>query len=271
MIPGTSVHEVDEKGNLYPYKPQLTKIQRYLHRTFITDLAVMKEFADGDDIALIHNGDLTHGNIYKTELVSTRLADQILIACANMEKAIEILGSNVKKIRLVHGTGSHTFKEGSAPILVCSYLQAKFSHLDISASAHYLLDVFGMSVDIAHKGPSAGKRKWLKGNQLRWYTNNAMIRDLENGDKPADVILRGHFHEFWHETVRRHNKRGSFKTESFLLPSYCGLDEYGRSATSSTNYIGNGMVALEVQPKSILPFYEDTVHLSDIRTKETLW
>jgi len=270
LIPGTEVFDTDERGNLYPRRATLTRTQSYLHRTLVADLAVAKQIADGDEIILVHGGDVTHGNTYPEQLVSTRLADQILIGAANLSFIIDQLRPNITKLRLVRGTNSHIFGEGSAPILITRQLQSDHPDLDIGFSNHYLLDIEGKTIDVAHKGPSPGSRRWLKGNMLRYYTVDIMLGCLVDGEKPPDALVRGHFHEFCHETVRQTNKRGVYQTEAIILPSYCGLSDHGREATRSTSHVGNGLVVFEILPDRLTPIYEKTIHITDVRTKEVL-
>ena len=82
--------------------------------------------------------------------------------------------------------------------------------------------------------------------------------------RPPRLIVRGHFHEWVREIVT------AFKTytaDIFLLPSWCGMGEYGRQATSSKPYITNGLVMVEVldgQMGRVVPLVKEL----DLRTRE---
>ena len=77
----------------------------------IAELKTIPGFRENVGMILVHNGDLTWGRKYPSELVSTRTADQLLIAVANLEP----WGAypNMHTVRLVHGTDSHAFGEGA--------------------------------------------------------------------------------------------------------------------------------------------------------------
>jgi hypothetical protein len=57
------------------------------------------------------------------------------------------------------------------------------------------------------------------------------------------LIVRGHFHDYHRETVRVANR---YTADILLLPSLCGMAEYGRQATGSKPYVSNGMVMVEI-------------------------
>jgi len=84
MNPHVTLYDEDEHGNLTPYTPRSTATQKYLWKMYRADIRRVKKLAAGDPIVLFHNGDLTQGNRHPAHLVSTRMADPILIAKANM-------------------------------------------------------------------------------------------------------------------------------------------------------------------------------------------
>lgn len=60
-----------------------------------------------------------------------------------------------------------------------------------------------------------------------------------------------------------------YVADIFLLPSLCGMGEYGRQATGSKAYISNGIVAVEErdgQMGQVLPLVKEV----DLRTEEAL-
>jgi hypothetical protein len=267
MPPDTVLYDEDEEGNLVPYKPRLTATQKYLWRCYEDDLDNVSALAGGDPIILIHDGDITHGLKYPSQLVGTREADQYIIACGNMRRALQL--PNITALRLMQGTASHTFGEGTAPIIVARQLGAEYSDIDIKCPAHVLLDVDGVVFDVSHHGPGPGSRSWLAGNILRYYTRSIMLDELADGEKPPDVVMRAHFHTLVIETVRLITKRGIYTTEAFVLPSYCGLSEHGRQVTRSTYRISCGLVAIEIVGGKIAgvhPFWR----INDLRTREKL-
>lgn len=267
MGPGVTLYDQDERGNPVPYSPHLTATQEFLWRCYEEDLAEAEKLASGDPVIIIHNGDLAWGDKYPRQLVSTRKADQVAIAVANIERAMEL--PNVQAVRLIHGTGAHTFLEGTATILVAEQLKARHPLVDVACLIHGLFDISGVSLDCAHHGPSPGIRNWTAGNQLRYYTRSVMLDALADGEKPPDVLVRAHFHTKRHETVRIETVRGVFKTEAFILPAYSGLSDYGHQVTRSKHRISVGMIPLEIEAdilKSVSPLWRTV----DLRTKERL-
>ncbi len=263
LSPGVTLYDEDEAGNLTPYTPELTATQKYLWRIYNEDVESVIRLADGDRIILFHVGDLTQGDWYKDQLVSTRMADQIIIAAANVSPWLDY--DNVEAVRLVTGTGSHVFRESSSPILVAEMLKAR--HENLRVVGHGLATVDDVSFDIAHHGPSAGIRDWTAGNQLRYYLRSIIVKSLKAGESPPRLVVRGHFHELRRETDRQ-RILGEWKDfDIVLLPSYCGMGEYGRQATSSKYQVSNGMVAAEIVDGQWrdLHVFERAV---DLRTRE---
>ncbi|KPK91519.1 MAG: hypothetical protein AMJ88_13510 [Anaerolineae bacterium SM23_ 63] len=267
LNPLVTLFDLDERGNRVPYHPELTSVQRYLWSCFQEDLGEVEEIADGDEIIVIHVGDLGHGTKYTEQLVSTRPADQVLIAVGNMEPTLNL--PNVKRMRIIHGTQAHTFGESTIPIITAGFLDAKYSNVDVSSLAHGLFEVDGLEIDCAHHGPSPGIRTWTTGNRLRLYVRSVMQDSLENGEDPPGVFIRSHYHTGIHETVRRETNRGHFKTEAFILPSYCGLSEYAQQATRSKYLISNGMLALVIEGGELVEYYK-LWRSVDLRTRESL-
>lgn len=263
LSPDVTLFEEDELGNPVEYKPALTAVQQYLWRCFEEDLTEVEQIASGAPIVLIHDGDLTWGDKYPEQLVSTRKADQVTIAVANMERALEL--PNVVALRLVFGTGSHAFLEGSATLLVLGQLRAKYPKLDIRCLAHGLFSIDGVTVDCAHHGPSPGIREWTAGNQLRYYTRSLMMQSIVRGEEPPHVLVRAHRHTGCRETVRVEE----IVTEAFLIPSYSGLSEHARKVTQSKHLIGNGLLVLEIEEGQLVNCHT-LWRTVDLRTREEL-
>jgi len=268
ISPGVQLYEQDEQGGLYRYTPPLTKTQQYLWNVYISDTAQAATFADGDSVLILHCGDATHGKAYPDQLVSTRMANQILIAVANTQALFDNI-PNANMARFVQGTGSHEFGEGSSPILIVDKLKSEYPERDIEMPAHGLIGVDGCTIDYAHHGPGPGSRNWLRGNIARLYLRSLMMDDLDAGEMPPDVVVRGHFHAFVPPVTERISRGGTIYTSTLiLLPSYCGLGDFARKVTRSPSRLSNGMVLLEVTDgklTNIVPL----VTTVDLRTKET--
>lgn len=264
MCPDLELTELDEEGQDAPWTPQPTATQEYLWALYQEHIAQVVAIAGDAPVSIIHNGDLTQGDAYAEQLVSTRKSDQIMIALANLAPWFEA-GLNLKRLRLVHGTGSHVFREGTSTILVTEQLKAAHGDaVDIRAVKHGLVTVNEQTIDYAHHGPGAGIRIWTGGNQLRYYARSIMLDALAHQAAPPDLIVRGHFHTYVHETVRL---SGGHCSEMLLLPSYCGMGEYGRQATRSTARVSNGLVVLELR-RGDSPRVIPLVSTVDQRTQE---
>jgi hypothetical protein len=264
MNPDVVLYEEDEQGNYAPWTPTPTAVQGYLWELYTKALREIAAFAGNDPVDIYHVGDLTQGHAYKEQLVSTRLADQIMIAMANLTPWFD-LGLDIQHVRLAQGTGSHVFREGSATILVAEQLRAAHPKLDIRSVRQGIAQVGQVKIDYAHHGPSAGIREWTEGNQLRYYAKSLIVGDIGRGKQPPRLIVRGHFHEWMPERVLMFKR---YKADIFLLPSLCGMGEYGRQATGSKAYVSNGLVAVEIEAGEmgeVLPLVVE----NDLRTKET--
>jgi len=244
MPPDLTLYDEAPDGTLAPYTPQQTAVQQWLWHCYCDDMAEVVALADDDPLTVIHNGDLTWGRKYATELVSTREANQYLIAVANLAPWLEL--PNLTALRLSHGTGSHGFQEGTDVALVSELLRARYPDSDIGVCRHGLADVDGVLVDYAHHGPPPGSRNWLTGNNLRYYIRSLMTDEVMRGRTPPRVVLRAHYHQYQRETVRVPAGDGEAVTDGIITPAYCGLSEFAQQATRSAYLIGCGLVALEI-------------------------
>lgn len=264
MNPDVLLYEETEDGELEPYTPEPTSSQKYLWRLYLNGIKATVKLAAGDDIIMIHNGDLTQGHYYKDQLVSTRMADQILIAAANIAPWMKVPG--LKMVRLASGTQSHIFGENSATVIVHQLLVAKYNHIDIKSVNHGLMDIAGLQVDYAHHGPYPGSRIWLKGNVARYYLRDLMMRCVMESVAPPGLVLRSHYHEF----VKEYLHIGGHDSWLVITPSVCMLGDYARQATRSTHKVTMGMLAVELVDGRLIDIHKYTSTV-DIRTKEVVY
>jgi hypothetical protein len=251
----------------HEYSPQLTEPQKYLHELFSEHKDKAIEFADGDDLYVLHLGDITQGNKHFPEKISTKIADQIQISRTNFWYWRKY--KNLKAIRIVVGTPAHNFGEQTSEELTFEYLKNDMPQVDFKVLYHGLLDIHGVLFDYAHRGPQAGKRNWLKGNEARYYLRSLMEDELHFGNVPPHLVTRGHFHSFVEEYLCIEDKGIRYKSWLYTLPSYCFLGEYAINVTSSQYLETHGMIATEVVDGQIgkTIILKQTV---DIRTKETI-
>ena len=255
----------DEQPGTQPtaYSPKPTASQEYLWKIYVEQVARVKEIAGKDPVYIIHNGDLTDGVRHESDLVSDRLADQVLIGVSDLQPLLDL--SNTRVLRLAVGTQAHNMGLGSSEMLAANILTAKYPKMDIKISYHGLLDIDGLVIDYAHHGGHPGTRLWLSGNVHRLYVRDLMLQELVAGNVPPRLVLRGHYHQY----QRVDEQMGAYETTSIITPSYCMLSDYSHQATRSAGRVSNGMVVFEILDGDLARIYP-LIEIKDIRTKEKL-
>jgi len=254
---------------------ELTTYASYLwHDVWLPGIREVKKLADRCPVGLIVNGDITQGKRHPEQLVTTSMANQFLIAEANLKPWVEMI-KELSIIRFAFGTASHIFEEGTSPVLVSRLFQQKYPKLDVGVVRHGLLNVGGIGVDYAHHGPSQGIREWTKGNQLRYYLKSVMSGHLKNGHEPPDVVFRSHYHYPHREIVSeflesdRPGRPRTVESRIYLTPSMTGMNDYAYQATRSNSKIYNGFMVLEIENGKIVDDHLDEfVWMLDLRTEE---
>jgi hypothetical protein len=253
--------------NDFYYTPKLRAWQKYLWELRTQNLSKLVELANGDPIVYIHTGDMTQGQKYVADWVTTRIGDQFDIAYWNHKPIMEL--PNLRAARYVEGTGSHVFGDGTSEQVVTNRLKAEYPDIDIAASVHGLIDVYGFTIDYSHHGPGPGSRKWLQGNIASYYLRDRMMQVLLHGEDPPDLYLRAHFHTWvkamWNVSVGEKDHTSHL----CIVPSMCGIGAYGRQVTKSIDAVTNGALAFEVINGKMLDVYRWT-RTVDIKRKETL-
>jgi len=263
MNPDVELFDEDEFGEQEPYKPKMTASQEYLWEIYTSMVKKITKFANGDPIHIMHNGDLTQGSKHKTNLVSDRDADQVLIGVANLIPLMEM--PNVKSLRMSVGTEAHTFDMGSSEMLAAKLLQTSYPKLDIKITYHGLMRFGNVVVDYAHHGGHPGTRLWLSGNVQRLYLRDLMLNEIVAGRKPPRLIFRGHFHQY----QRIDEQIGEYESTLIMTPSFSMLNDYAKQATRSAFMLTHGMVANEIvdgELGRIMPLLKT----KDIRLKEDM-
>lgn len=261
--PETYIKEEDEFGNLVEVKPQLTEVQKHLWELRERNIAELVKMANGNPIVYELNGDATHGNRHPEQLMSTRIANQIVVGRDNMTPIAEL--PNCKMIRIITGTGSHVLGEGSTEYLISEFVQGKYPHIDTQAVNHWTPTINGIKCNFAHHGPGPSSRDWLQGNTVLQYFRDLLYKELWDGQEPTRLSVHSHYHTPIYRQIDRNGKRHMI----IVTPSMCGLSDYGRQATKSAFHITWGMTVFEIGENAIsepIQLY-DTL---DIRTKENV-
>lgn len=260
------LHDEGPDGEDVPYHPKLREVQKYLWDCYTKDLNNVKRLVGHDPIVIIHSGDITHGDKYPSGLVTTREADQPIIATWNMKPWLELPG--LRSVRIMFGTEAHSLGEGSAEILIVNALRALRPDVSIKARRHGLFTVGGARFDVAHHGAYPGSRTWLKGNVARYWLRDRMMQEILAGRQPPDVYLTAHYHELVHEVVEIRGER-VWRSELYILPSYCGLTEFAEQVSKGQYLVTNGLLLFEIREAQIMDRHE-MCRVMDLRTEEAL-
>ena len=248
--------------------PSSTPTQRMLWGWQVEDREAIVALADGDRMGFLLAGDVGHGTLLPDNTrVSPRLSDEYAIATDFLLPWAQL--PNMAWMRFVHGTGVHSMRRGSAELLVAKQLRDLTSK-DIAAWYHMDLRVDGITIDVAHKGPTTGVRVWLEGNEVRYYVRSLMLKFLVDGERPPDIVLRGHYHDRIIEDIHVHTRKATFRTWGVVCPANSlFIDDYTKSATKSKEFMTAGMLAIEVIDGRIVDIH-DFSHVADIRRHEVI-
>jgi hypothetical protein len=248
--------------------PQSTPTQVQLWKWQVGDRERIVDLAAGDRMGFILAGDVGHGTFLPDNTrVSARLSDEYKIAVDFLMPWAEL--PNMAWMRFVHGTGVHSMKRGSAELLVAQMLRDKTGK-DIRAWYHLDLKVDGVQIDVAHKGPPTGTRIWLEGNEVRYYVRNMMLKDLVDGIRPPDVVLRAHYHDRILELVHVHTRKATYRTWGAVCPANSLFqDDYTKQVTRSKHLMTAGMLAIEVMRGQVVAIH-DFSHVADIRHHDVI-
>jgi hypothetical protein len=263
MNPATVIELEDELGNRYNYQPEMTEIQKYLWNIYTEALGKIETLAGEDPLVALHTGDNVEGNRHPSELVRPELSAQIKIAFDNLIPLCRI--KNLRALRIVKGTGAHELGFASATAILIQLLNLAYPDLDIQSTQHGWMNLGGINIDYSHHGPGRGRRKWLEGNEARYYLRDCMMNDIAEYGKPADVYIRGHVHVPIIEKLRV----DGYWSTLVVVPSMKIGGEYGFQVTRSAPAIANGMVALEIEADKLRDVHE-YIHVQDLRTREVI-
>ena len=245
----------------------INPVQHYLNKVFDKLLRETKKIAGDDKIILLHGGDITHGNRYVSQLVSSRISVQCQIAERIFTDSIDLLGSST--VRLLKGTANHVFDEGGSDNLIASALEFKYPDKDILCYYHGTLDIDGVIIDVAHHGPPPGSRKWLEGNELRYHLRSRMMDEIMNQKVPPSLYLRFHYHRYMKETVSVLTDKEEFTSTIILCPSFCMADDYAIKVVKSPDKFYSGGIILEIVDGKLMNMIPKVVAL-DIRIADKI-
>jgi hypothetical protein len=250
------------------WTPGLTEVQRYLWSWLEKCRADLLDRLRGKQrVILVHDGDLGQGSAFPHTLVSIEPKDQVMIAAAMLRPWLNI--PNVVALRIMAGTDAHSMGASSIEVLVAEILAHEFPNKDVKVAWHMRLTLAGLLFDVAHHGPMAGSRTWLRGNVARSYLRDRMERDFRRGYAVPRVYARAHAHDFLYIEDELEGVPGGCRSGLLLLPSFCGLSDHGRKSTQSAPELVTGMVFADVRD-GLLVDVHPMVQQLDLRTAEEL-
>gem|GEM_PF-1992746 len=250
-IPETNAEGIVEL-RIEDYRPPIEPVQELLWEKYILARDDFVEIAGDDPIFILHLAEVCEGTYYANSTMNLKKDEQVQIAVANMDpwKGLK----NLKMVRILSGDRPHEFDEGSAGRMVAGILKKDFKN--VRAMPHSLLNINGFKIDYAHNGPYPGSRKWLEGNVARLYLIDYMLRELtEFGREPADLMLRGHYHE---PVEVRHAMRfqgGMRRSALMISPSMKFPDSHAKKMIQNRFAATVGLSMIEVVNNKILDFH----------------
>lgn len=254
----------DDEGITKEWTPDLTRTQHKLWEAYLDNLGSLEEFVGDDPLVGLHGGDATQGDKYNACIPDITREDQREIARMNLLPMVNL--PTLDKFRLVTGTEVHVPEAAEARI---AYRLTRDTGKDVKSVHHARLSFDGVVFDVAHHGPFPGSRDWLKGNVALYYLRDRVYVDRRNGVEPADVYMRGHFHEYVPVPMLDEWDGESRLFWVVVVPSYSGLTHFARKVTRSTPTLTTGIVAWEIidgQVSKPIPFKQSW----DLRTEEEL-
>jgi len=254
LQPGTLIEEIAPDGTEYFEEPDLNPEQEFLLAVRNEALKGVKEIVGKKPIDFVFLGDAHQGTKHVTQYVSQLSSASTSIMIENFRPIFKQL--NVRNAEVLFGTAAHDGMGMTHPKSLVMALRAEFQKTDIRLSWHTDIDVDGYVINCAHHGSGTGIRNWLRGNEMRYYMKSLVEDYKDRGEKPADLVLRGHFHGFHWETIRKYLPGGFQQTDMLLVPSMCGMGAYAKQVTKSRTDIINGSILLEVKDGALQKCHE---------------
>lgn len=266
LLPEYSINEEGDRV-LDGWEPvRLSPFQKRMWAWHEEARAQMISLADGDPMTMIEMGDLTHGGYFKDDAEEAGMSDQYFLSKSSLMPWLEM--PQLEGIYFTRGSGVHTWFK-AAETLLTHELKAEFPKTTIKLADHWMLNIDGVILDVAHHGTHPGKRAWLRGNEFMIYIRSLLIDAATEGGPVPDVVLRGHKHEFTRTWATYQVASKYWECLGIITPPMAYINAYAVMATQSISRLSIGMVALEIingKLHKVHPF----VHWIDLRTMEVI-
>lgn len=249
------------------HTPELRPVQRQLWEWHEQDREKIGELAGTDELVMLEMGDLTQGSVFKDDLDETSLSAQVVISAYSMYPWLEM--RQVRRVYMSRGTGVHLWGEAATETLLTRLLSSEYKKKSIRLVDHWLLDIDGFLIDVAHHGPGAGKRAWTRGNVLQLYTQSIMMDEIIAGRQPPNLLLRAHHHEYTPRPATVQAGGKVWRCDACITPPECFIGSHAQKVCESPSSMSVGMLAFEILDGRLLethPF----IHTIDLRTREIL-
>lgn len=227
------------------WQPEPTYAQQLIWADFLVDADRVKKLAGTDPVDLLLLADTLHGTHGRAhDSVSHQEGDDIEIALFALDPYLAL--PTLRSIIVVKGTEWHSGQQAGRDIQLAQHLKKEVAEVKVRALHHPLLKIGGLRIDAAHHGPTAGKRNWLRGNELGWYLLSLMQDDLDAGKLPPDLVLRAHKHRFATAVRHRATSNALFESRAVICPSYSFTGDFAQKSNQSPTKLELGMVAVEI-------------------------
>jgi len=148
----------------------------------------------GAKVYVVINGDLNDLNVHDgTQLISHSEADIVKTSVDAIEPAID----GADYVFIVRGTEAHVGKKANLEEEVAKDVGAEPDKCAGTHSWYWLkLEAAGVTFDIAHHPETFARRPWTKDAAAVRHGRIVREQYLDRGERPPDVALRAHIHEF---------------------------------------------------------------------------
>jgi len=147
----------------------------------------------------------------------------------------------------LRGTPAHVGVSGKSDNAVYREIGAKM--VDGKWSSYHLKPVIsGVQFDLAHHGPSFGKKIHTFGNSARAFARNVFLLALSRRDPLPQVIMRVHVHKCIHETPRDFGH----EYHMFITPAFQWAVDYKHKIDTEDDLGDVGGVVVTVEACKVL-------------------
>ena len=160
------------------------------------------------------------------------------------------------------GTPAHVGEMGQWDEYVAKELGATTDQTDEFASPHWKVNVSGTLWDVAHQGPRPGRSLHKFGDSVRAFGKDVVLRQLAQGNRPPDVIVRSHVHVAVHEIVKLYDH----ECHVIITPALQGKTEYATKISSEDDVADIGIAWVKVCDGKVLDVDFRKLRLTASRT-----